>query len=92
MLLTECSPQEAQPCDAADARLERFDPLKIIAGAHLISDDAAIARPNGQCEMQQPWRAMCHIIGLQIRSTGLGLLLLSAWFLLAGFMGILVHH
>ena len=30
MLLTECSPQEAQPCDAADARLERFDPPKII--------------------------------------------------------------
>ena len=28
----------------------------------------------------------------QVRSTGLGLLLLSAWFLLAGFMGILVHH
>jgi len=28
----------------------------------------------------------------QVRSTGLGLLLLSAWFLLAAFMGILGHH
>jgi len=28
----------------------------------------------------------------QVRSTGLGLLLLSAWFLLAGFLGILGHH
>ena len=28
----------------------------------------------------------------QVRSTGLGLLLLSAWFLLAAFIGILGHH
>jgi hypothetical protein len=28
----------------------------------------------------------------QVRSTGLGLLLLSGWFLLAAFMGILGHH
>ena len=28
----------------------------------------------------------------QVRSTGFGLLLLSAWFLLAGFMGILGHY
>jgi hypothetical protein len=26
--------------------------------------DAAIARPNGQCEVQQPWRALRHIIDL----------------------------
>jgi hypothetical protein len=44
MLLAECSPQEAQPCDAADARLERFDPLKIIGGAHLISDALSFGR------------------------------------------------
>jgi hypothetical protein len=24
---------DAQPCDAADARLQRFDPLKIIAAS-----------------------------------------------------------
>jgi hypothetical protein len=28
----------------------------------------------------------------QVRRTGLGLLLLSAWFLLAAFMGIFGHH
>ena len=28
----------------------------------------------------------------QVRNTGLGLLLLSAWFFLAAFMGILAHH
>ena len=33
-----------------------------------------------------------RITARQVRRTGLGLLLLSAWFLLAGFMGILVHH
>jgi hypothetical protein len=32
------------------------------------------------------------ITARQVRSTGLGLLLLSAWFLLAAFMGILGHH
>jgi hypothetical protein len=30
----------------------------------LSGSDAAIARPNGQCEVQQSWRAMRHIIGL----------------------------
>jgi hypothetical protein len=33
-----------------------------------------------------------RITARQVRSTGLGLLLLSAWFLLAAFMGILGHH
>ena len=33
-----------------------------------------------------------RITARQVRRTGLGLLLLSAWFLLAGFIGILVHH
>ena len=33
-----------------------------------------------------------RITALQVRSTGLGLLLLGAWFLLAAFMGILGHH
>jgi len=32
------------------------------------------------------------ITARQVRSTGFGLLLLSAWFLLAAFMGILGHH
>ena len=32
------------------------------------------------------------ITARQVRSTGLGLLLLSAWFLLAAFVGILGHH
>ncbi len=32
------------------------------------------------------------ITARQVRNTGLGLLLLSAWFLLAAFMGILGHH
>jgi hypothetical protein len=26
--------------------------------------DAAIARPNGQCEVQQSWRAMSDILSL----------------------------
>jgi len=26
--------------------------------------DAAITRPNGQCEVQQSWRAMCDIMSL----------------------------
>jgi hypothetical protein len=26
--------------------------------------DAAIARPNGQCEVQQSWRAMCDVMSL----------------------------
>jgi hypothetical protein len=33
-----------------------------------------------------------RITARQVRSTGLGLLLLSAWFLVAAFMGILGHH
>jgi hypothetical protein len=33
-----------------------------------------------------------RITARQVRSTGLGLLLLSAWFLLAAFLGILGHH
>ncbi len=33
-----------------------------------------------------------RITAQQVRSTGLGLLLLSAWFLVAAFMGILGHH
>jgi hypothetical protein len=33
-----------------------------------------------------------RITARQVRSTGLGLLLLSAWFLLAGFLAILGHH
>jgi hypothetical protein len=33
-----------------------------------------------------------RITARQVRSTGLGLLLLSAWFLLAGFLGIFTHH
>ena len=33
-----------------------------------------------------------RITDRQVRSTGLGLLLLSAWFLLAGFLGIFTHH
>jgi hypothetical protein len=33
-----------------------------------------------------------RITARQVRNTGLGLLLLSAWFLLAAFMGILGHH
>ena len=32
------------------------------------------------------------ITARQVRSSGLGLLLLSAWFLLAAIMGILGHH
>jgi hypothetical protein len=32
------------------------------------------------------------ITARQVRNTGLGLLLLSAWFLLAGLIGILGHH
>lgn len=32
------------------------------------------------------------ITARQVRNTGLGLLLLSAWFLLAAFIGILGHH
>ena len=32
------------------------------------------------------------ITARQVRSSGLGLLLLSAWFLLAAFVGILGHH
>jgi len=38
MLLTECSTQEAQPCDADDARLQRFDPRKDHRGVDLVSD------------------------------------------------------
>ena len=33
-----------------------------------------------------------RITARQVRSTGLGLLLLSTWFLLAAFMSILGHH
>jgi len=33
-----------------------------------------------------------RITARQVRSTGFGLLLLSAWFLLAAFMAILSHH
>jgi hypothetical protein len=33
-----------------------------------------------------------RITARQVRNTGLGLLLLSAWFLLAAFIGILSHH
>ena len=33
-----------------------------------------------------------RITARQVRSTGLGLLLLSAWFLLAAFLAILGHH
>ena len=33
-----------------------------------------------------------RITAQQVRSTGLGLLLLSAWFLVAAFMGILGRH
>ena len=33
-----------------------------------------------------------RITARQVRSTGLGLLLLSAWFLLAAFLTILGHH
>jgi len=33
-----------------------------------------------------------RITARKVRSTGLGLLMLSAWFLLAAFMGILGHH
>jgi len=32
------------------------------------------------------------ITARQVRNAGLGLLLLSAWFLLAGLIGILGHH
>jgi hypothetical protein len=32
------------------------------------------------------------ITARQVRSTGLGLLLLSAWFLLAAFLAFLGHH
>ena len=33
-----------------------------------------------------------RITARQVRSTGLGMLLLSAWFLVLAFMGILSHH
>jgi hypothetical protein len=33
-----------------------------------------------------------RVTARQVRSTGLGLLLLSAWFLVAAFMGIFGHH
>ena len=33
-----------------------------------------------------------RVTARQVRNTGLGLLLLSAWFLVAAFMGILGHH
>jgi hypothetical protein len=33
-----------------------------------------------------------RITARQVRNTGLGLLLLSAWFLVAAFIGILGHH
>jgi len=33
-----------------------------------------------------------RITARQVRSTGLGLFLLSAWFLLVAFLGIIAHH
>ncbi len=65
-----------------------FNPDMIVLQAH----DAAHRTPR-LLHFALPIRPRDGLItARQVRSTGLGLLLLSAWFLLAAFLGILGRH
>jgi len=65
-----------------------FNPDMIVRQAHDVEH-----RPPRLLHFALPIRPRDgRITAGQVRGTGLGLLLLSAWFLLAAFLGILGHH
>jgi hypothetical protein len=73
---------------AAMGAIYCFKPDKIVRQAN----DVAHPRPR-LLHFALPIRPRDgRITARQVRSTGLGLLLLSAWFLFAAFMSILGHH